>query len=394
MESLVRTRREIHRHPEPAFHENRTAELVAGRLRACGITPQTGIAGTGVRAIVQGRSPDPSAPRRAVLLRADMDALPLQELNEVDYASRNPGFMHACGHDGHTAMLLETAEMVARGEAAPGVDISFIFQPAEEGPGGALPMIEAGVLESPRPEACFGIHLWSELPSGRIAITSGPVMAASDEFEIAILGRGGHGAFPHTTIDTVVVGSYVVTALQTLVSRNVDPLQTAVVSVGTFEAGSNFNIIAERARLRGTLRTFNPALRSELVRRLQEVAVGTAEAMGARCEFRLMDHYPATVNDPVMSEFAAEVAAELVGTDHVMRDMVVMGGEDMSYFLQRVPGCFIFLGAGNQEKGIVYPHHSPHFDIDEDALPLGCELLLRLAERYPIRFPVPPAPES
>lgn len=397
---LIEFRRDLHQHPEPGFGEIRTAARVTERLRAAGLTVRTEIAGTGVLAQRNSRS------GRTILFRADMDALPLTEETGAPYASRNPGFMHACGHDGHTAMLVEAAELLQETGAltgaaadpagrtprsAGGVDVAFVFQPAEEGPGGALPMIREGVLEESGTEAVFGLHLWSQLPVGKIAITAGPAMASADEFEITIQGRGGHGAFPHETVDAVVVGSYVVTALQTLVARNADPLQTAVVSVGSFQAGSNFNIIAETAVLKGTIRTFDPGLRDLLVRRLEEVSVGVARSLGATCAFRFQPHYPATVNDPRMAAFAASLAEEMVGRGNVVQDLIMMGAEDFSFFLRERPGCFIFVGAGNAERGLVHPHHSPRFDLDESALGIGCELLLRIAERYPETFPQPVA---
>lgn len=392
-ERLIAFRRDLHQHPEPGFREVRTSGLVAERLRAAGLGVRTGIAETGLLA----RSA--ASRSRTILFRADMDALPLQEETGVPYASVHPGLMHACGHDGHTAMLAEVAELLQQNGApvlpagravTPEVDVAFVFQPAEEGPGGAKPMIEAGVLTESGAEAVFGLHLWSQLPAGHIAVTAGPAMASADEFELVIEGRGGHGAFPHETIDAVVAGSHVVTALQTLVSRNTDPLQTAVVSVGSFQAGSNFNIIAERAVLKGTIRTFDTAVRDLLVRRLEEVATGVARSLGATCHFRFQPHYPPTVNDLRMAEFAATLAGEMVGPRNVVRDLTMMGAEDFSFFLRERPGCFIFVGAGNKERGLVHPHHSPKFDVDEVALGIGCELLLRIAERYGEHFPEPP----
>ncbi len=383
LDAMREFRRDLHRHPELGLREFRTAEAVAARLCAAGIEVESGIAGTGLRAIIRagaGRSGAGSG--RALLLRADMDALPIQELSEAPYASETPGVMHACGHDGHTAILTQTALLLHASAARLPHSVVCAFQPAEEGPGGALPMIEAGVLEDPHCDAAFGLHLWTGLPVGKIGVTSGPAMAAADEFEILIEGRGGHGAFPHEAIDAVVMGSYLVTALQTLVSRNADPMRTAVVTIGTFHAGSNFNIIAESARLTGTLRTFDTRLRSLLVRRLREVAEGTVQTLGGKCAFHFTDRYPATVNDPEMAAFAAEVASGLVGPENVVRDLVMMGAEDMSYFLQSVPGCYVFLGAGNEARGLNHPHHSPHFDFDEGAMAIGSELLLRIAERW------------
>jgi len=419
--ALSALRRDLHQHPEPGFREERTAGVVAARLREAGLWVREGIARTGVLArtvsrgtgaIDPGRAgPGPAGAAggpasarsigppsdRAVLFRADMDALPLQEETGAPYASTVPGYMHACGHDGHTAILVETATLLqqTRALAGPGRECAFAFQPAEEGPGGALPMIEAGILEDAGAEAVFGLHLWSGLPTGRIAVTPGPVMASADEFEIRVLGRGGHAAHPQDTIDAVVVGSQIVTALQTLVSRNTDPLATAVLTVGTFHAGSNFNIIAERAVLRGTLRTFDVSLRSLLVRRLRETVEGVARALGAEAEFEFQPYYPPTVNHPLVSEYVAELAAQVVGERNVVRDMRLMGAEDFSFFLRRRPGCFFFVGSGNAARGFDQPHHSPRFDLDEEALPIGCEMFLRIAETWFDRFPEPlAAPEE
>jgi amidohydrolase len=409
-EALVAFRRDPHRHPELGFEEERTARVVADRLVAAGIELRAGIARTGLLAWVPAVGGTPpvgscaggtttaatesvspcAAPRRTVLLRTDMDALLLQEETGAPYASTIPGVMHACGHDGHVAILVETA-ILAHGRAAPlAGDLAFVFQPAEEGLGGAEEMIDEGILEEIGAEAVFGLHLWSPLPVGKIAVTAGPFMAAADEFEIVVTGKGGHAAFPHTAVDALVVASYVAAALQTVVSRHVDPLQAAVVTVGSFHAGSGHNSIAERATLRGTLRTFDTTLRDRLVRRLREIAEATCAALGAGGEFRFFPGYPATINDGEMAAFVAEVAAETVGRDNVVRDLVMMGAEDMSYFLRERPGCFFFVGAGNESRGIVHPHHSPRFDLDEDALAIGCELFLRIAERYFARFPSAP----
>jgi amidohydrolase len=398
-EALVAFRRDLHRHPELGFEEERTARVVADRLTAAGIELRAGIARTGLLAWVRAVGGNPSAgpaamtgppdaaSRRSILLRADMDALPLQEETGVPYASTVPGAMHACGHDGHTAILVETA-ILARNHPAPlAGDLAFLWQPAEEGLGGAAKVIEEGILGETRAEAVFGLHLWSPLPVGKVAVTAGSFMASADEFEVVVTGKGGHAAFPHTAIDAVVVGSYVVAALQTLVSRHVDPLQAAVVTVGSFHAGSGHNIIAESATLRGTIRAFDATLRDSLARRLREISEATCAALGARCEFRFFPGYPATINDGEMAEFVAELAAETVGRENVVRDLVMMGAEDMAYFLRERPGCLFFVGAGNESRGIVHPHHSPHFDLDEDALAIGCELFLRIAERYFARFP-------
>jgi len=384
---MVRLRRDFHAHPETGFRESWTSARVAEELRKDLADVRTGIAQTGVTALLRPAATGPAA--RAILLRADMDALPIQEETAATYASQHGGAMHACGHDGHMTILLSAARIAAATEtrARIGGAVRFVFQPAEEGPGGALPMIREGIMKDPAIEAAFGLHLWSELPMGTVAVTAGPMMAAADEFEIVVHGRGGHAAYPHNTVDAVLVGSELVVALQTLVSRETDPIKAAVVTVGTFNAGSTFNIIAETARLRGTIRTFEPAVRDRLVRRLREVAEGICATFGGTCEFVFKDHYPALVNDARMADFVAQIAAEVVGEKNVIRDLVSMGGEDMCYFLREVPGAFFWVGAGNEARGISHPHHSPHFDFDEEAMPIGAEILLRIMERYWTAFP-------
>jgi amidohydrolase len=384
MEPMVRIRREFHENPETGFQEERTAARVAELLRPDYPELRTGIAKTGVSALLRGSAES----GRAIMMRADMDALPLHEENPTPYASKNPGAMHACGHDGHMSILLQTAHLARA--VAPLGSVRFIFQPAEEGPGGALPMIQEGILNDPPIEAAFGLHIWSPAPTGKILIASGPMMAGPDEFELTVRGKGGHGAYPHTAIDAVVVASHIVVALQTVVARSIDPIETAVVSVGMFRSGSNFNILAESAQLRGTIRTFKPEVRAVVIRRVREVADGICATFGATCEFRLIDHYPPTVNDPAMAEFVAEIAAEVVGPQNVVRNFLSMGGEDMSYFLREVPGAFFFLGAGDEGRGLSHAHHSPHFDFDESAMQIGAEIFLRIMERYWTAFPEPP----
>ncbi len=386
---MVELRRDLHRHPELGMKEERTSGIVVEHLRKGGLEVRSGLAKTGVAGLVRGKKSG-----RAILMRADMDGLPLQEENAVPYASERTGVMHACGHDGHTAILLETAcETKALASSLKG-DVTFAFQPAEEGPGGAKPMIDDGVLRDPAIEACFGLHLWNTMPLGAIGVKSGPCMAAADEFELFVEGKGGHGAYPHGTIDAVMVGSQIVTAIQSIVSRNVDPFETAVVTVGTFNAGSNFNIIAEKAHMKGTIRTFNPDVRALLMRRVDETASRVAEALNARCRVVFHEVYPASVNDPVMSDFVAEIAAEVVGPQNVLREEMSMGAEDMSYFLEAVPGCYFFLGSHNEAKGLVGQHHSPRFDFDEDAMLIGAEIFLRIEERYFDRFPTAPRKAS
>ena len=372
---LVAWRRRLHQHPELGFEEEKTAAFVAENLRELGLEVHTGLAHTGVVGILRaGQKKDP-----AVLLRADMDALPVHEVEGREYGSKIPGKMHACGHDGHTAMLLGAATLLAPRAAQLSRDVVFCFQPGEEGMGGAEKMIDEGVLEITETSSVFGLHLWAGTEIGTALVRPGPAMAAQDEFEARIVGVGGHGAIPQTTIDPIVAAAQAVTALQGVVSRNVDPVETAVVTVGSLHAGDAANVIPDFARLQGTMRSFTEEVRELLKRRVREVLEGTAAATGCRAEFELKPGYPATVNDPASARLAARVAGEVFGTERVIEHPPIAASEDFSYFLQERPGAFIFVGANNEAKGITAPHHSPRFDVDEDALPRGTELLVRLA---------------
>lgn len=373
---LVRLRRDFHRHPELGFKELRTAGVVAEFLRGLGLDPATGIAETGVAAMIGADA------GRTLMLRADMDALPIEEEGEDrPYRSGFTGLMHACGHDGHTATLLTACSVLQREAAGLGGRIKAVFQPAEEGLGGAVRMIEAGILNEPRVDAAIGLHYWSGLPTGQVAVTPGPVMAAVDEFHLRVLGRGGHAAIPHETRDPVVAGAALVTGLQTLVSRRSDPLEAVVLTVGEFHAGSAFNIIPGEARLSGTIRCFDEAIWEAVPEQFEHAVAGICHAHGCDYELDFRRINIPLVNDPETCALVRETAVELVGADNVV-DFRTLGGEDMGDFLKRVPGCFFFVGAGNEAKGITAGHHHPAFDLDEDALPLGVELLVRAARRY------------
>ena len=374
---LVATRRDIHQHPELGFEETRTSTLVAERLRGFDYQVTSGIGKTGVVALKKTARPDGGG--RCVLLRADMDALPVEEANDIPYRSRHAGKMHACGHDGHVAIGLEVARRLA--SATLGGRVKFAFQPAEEASNGAQAMISDGVLETPSVDAAFGIHLWNDLPVGTIGITPGPIMASVDQFEIAIHGRGGHAAAPHQTIDTVLVAAHVISALQSLVSRRRDPLEHAVVSVTEVHAGRAFNVIPARADLRGTVRTFGGAFFNDAPRLIEEMASGVAAAFGAHVDIRYQRLSGPLVNDERLTALMRDVAGEVVGAANVRHGVRTMGGEDMAYFLERVPGCFAFVGSAPR-SGPASPHHSPTFDIDEDSLVIGAELLSRTAVRY------------
>jgi len=374
---LVGWRRRLHQHPELGFEEQETAALVARTLRGLGLDVRERVATTGVVGLLRAKRAGSARP--AVLLRADMDALPIQEVDGREYGSRVAGRMHACGHDGHVAMLLGAASLVAERAAELPGDVVFCFQPAEEGLGGAERMIAEGVLDIVPTGSAFGIHLWSGYEAGTAALRAGPVMAAQDEFEARIVGRGGHGALPHTTLDPIVAAAHAVTALQSVVSRSVDPVETAVLTVGSLHAGSAPNVVPDEARLAGTLRSFVPEVRELLRRRLHEVLVGAAAAAGCRAEVLLKPGFPAVVNDGAAVLEARRCAVEVFGAANVLEHRPVAAAEDFAYFLERVPGAFIFVGIRNEARGIDAPHHSPRFDLDEAALPRGAELLARLA---------------
>ncbi|MGI9254258.1 MAG: M20 metallopeptidase family protein, partial [Thermomicrobiales bacterium] len=318
-----------------------------------------------------------------VLLRADMDALPILEENKVEYVSQNPGVMHACGHDAHTAILLAATRILMERRDEFAGTIKVLFQPAEElPPGGAKPMIDAGVLNDPPVDAAFGLHINQDGPLGTIDIRSGPSMAAADGFKLVIRGKGGHGAKPQDCVDPIAVGAQIVTALQTLVSREIDPVEQAVVSVCAFLAGDAFNVIPDTVELRGTVRTFTASNRDLLERRIEDLVRGLASAMRAEIEFEYRRGYPATVNDPEMTKLAWAAAVETVGEEQVIESPMMMGAEDFSYFLQEVPGCYWFVGSRNEEKGFVWGHHHPRFDLDEGALAIGIESIVRTALAY------------
>jgi amidohydrolase len=377
-ESVIDLRRTLHQWPELGFQERRTSALVAKRLQALGIEVRTGMAQTGVLGTLRG-----TGVGKTVLLRADMDGLPIEEASGVPYASQNHGVMHACGHDGHTAILLTAAKVLAQRRQQFSGTVKFAFQPAEElPPGGAKGMIAEGVLEHPRVDATFGLHLWNGLPVGKIGVDEGPIMASVDRFDIVIKGVGSHGAYPHTGVDPIVVGSHVVAALQTVVSREVPPLAAVVVTVGTFQGGTAFNVIPSHVELSGTVRTVDARIRDEMPARLERIVRGVTSGMRAECSFNYAFGYPVTVNDVSRAQFARRVAGAIVGDANVVAAGMTMGAEDMSYFLDAVPGCYLRLGSGNPERGIIHPHHSALFNFDEAALPIGVELLTQLTLTY------------
>ncbi|MEB3282858.1 MAG: M20 family metallopeptidase [Lyngbya sp.] len=375
---LVEWRRRLHQRPELGFKEQLTAEFITEKLKAWGIEHQTEIAKTGIVATIEGHQPGP-----VLGIRADMDALPIQEENQVPYKSQHDGIMHACGHDGHTAIALGTAYYLANHRQDFQGTVKFIFQPAEEGPGGAQPMIEAGVLKNPDVDAIIGLHLWNNLPLGTVGVRSGALMAAVELFECTIQGKGGHGAMPHQTVDSIVVGAQIVNALQTIVGRNVDPLDAAVVTVGSFHAGHANNVIADSAKMTGTVRYFNPKYAGFFGKRMEEIIAGICQGQGASYDLNYYSFYPPVINDSRMAELVRSVAETVIETPvGIVPECQTMGGEDMSYFLQEVPGCYFFLGSANAEKDLAYPHHHPRFDFDETALGMGVEMFVRCVEKY------------
>ncbi len=382
-EELVATRRDIHAHPELKYQERRTAGLVDERLRALGYGTTTGVGRTGVVTLLEGAADGP-----CVLLRADMDALPLQEQNEVPYASTEAGVMHACGHDGHVAMALGAARILRRIDPPARGRIKLIFQPAEEGGNGAVAMIEDGVLEAPRVDAAFGIHLWNHLEVGKVAIVDGPFMASVDEFTIRIRGTGGHGAMPHEARDPVLAAAHVITALQQIASRIVSPMASVVITIGAIHGGEAFNIIPDVVELRGTARSFDEAVWEALPGHLERVVQRTAQAHDCTADIELERMMRPTINDPAMAALVREVAAEVVGEENIVEERT-MAGEDFAEILARVPGCYFFVGSRNEAAGKIHPHHSPHFDIDEGALPIGARLLTGIAHRYLERYGAP-----
>ncbi|MCI3921507.1 amidohydrolase [Paenibacillus sp. TRM 82003] len=371
MARVIEWRRHLHRHPELSFREKETSAFVADRLEAMGWRVRAGLGGYGLAADLEGASPGPR-----IALRADMDALPIQDMKNQEYASTVPGVMHACGHDGHMAALLGAAELLAKTRGTWNGSIRLLFQPAEEiPPGGALGMIEDGALDGV--DEIYGIHLWSPFPAGTVQTVAGPFMAASDEFHVTIKGKGGHGGLPHQAIDSVAVGAHFVVNAQSIVSRNVDPILPSVLSVGSFHAGTTFNVIADDCRMEGTVRTMTQASRMYVKQRVEEVLDATCRMFGATYELDYLLGYPPVVNHEDSTERALRVARGLFGDERVMTCQPVMAGEDFSYYLERVPGCFLFVGAGSDR--VTAPHHHPMFDIEESALETSVKLLVALA---------------
>lgn len=379
---IIEWRRQLHQKPELGFKEQLTAQFIASKLQQWGIEHQTGVAQTGIVAIIKGEN-GRGNPAPTLAIRADMDALPIQELNEVAYRSQHDGLMHACGHDGHTAIALGTACYLHQNRHSFAGTVKIIFQPAEEGPGGAKPMIEAGVLKNPDVDAIIGLHLWNNLPLGTVGVRPGALMAAVESFDCTILGKGGHGAMPHQTVDSVVVSAQIINALQTIVARNVNPIDSAVVTIGALHAGTKRNVIADTATMSGTVRYFNPSLAGFFKTRVEQIISGICQSHGANYDLNYWSLYPAVINDAKIASLVRTAAEEVVETPlGIVPECQTMGAEDMSFFLQAVPGCYFFLGSANESKNLAYPHHHPRFDFDETALAMGVEIFVRCVEKF------------
>ena len=380
--AIAAIRRDLHAHPELCFQEVRTADVVAAKLTEWGIPIHRGLGTTGVVGIIKAGTSD-----RAIGLRADMDALPMQEFNTFAHKSRHAGKMHACGHDGHTATLLAAAQHLAQHRDFDGT-VYLIFQPAEEGGGGAREMIKEGLFAQFPMQAVFGMHNWPGMEVGQFAVSAGPVMASSNEFKITIHGKGGHAAIPHNALDPVPVAAQMVQAFQTIISRNLKPIEAGVISVTMIHAGEATNVIPDSCELQGTVRTFSIAVLDMIEQRMREVAEHTAAAMGMDCEFEFVRNYPPTINSAPEVDFARAVIAELVGAERVIAQEPTMGAEDFAYMLMEKPGCYVFIGNGDgSHRDMGHGEgpcmlHNPSYDFNDDLIPLGATYWVRLAQAW------------
>lgn len=373
---MMNWRRHLHQYPELSFHERVTSSWIATQLSELGIAVQTGVGGHGLIATIKGDQPGP-----VIALRADIDALPIQDEKKCEYASKVPNVMHACGHDAHTSTLLAIASYYSANRSAICGERRLLFQPAEEvTPGGAMPMIKDGALDGV--DVIYGVHLWTPLAYGLVSSKPGAFMAAADEFVIDIVGRGGHGGLPHQAIDAIMIGSTLVQSVQSIVSRNVNPLHPAVVTIGSFQAGTTNNVIAERCRLKGTVRSFDEQTRMMIHDRLKSLVTHICQMHGAEFDYQMRIGYPPVVNDEEEAERFFKVSERLFGESAVVRSEAITVAEDFSYYLEKVPGCFMFVGAGNESCGATYAHHHPKFDIDERAMQRAARLLIGMAEEY------------
>tara|TARA_B100001750_G_C15499008_1_gene595985 strand:+ start:1098 stop:2255 length:1158 start_codon:yes stop_codon:yes gene_type:complete len=370
--TIIATRRDIHKHPELSFQEIRTAKLIANRLNQFGLEVQTNIGKTGVIGILKGRDKG-----KTIAFRADMDALPIQETGDVSYKSINTGVMHACGHDAHVATLLGAAEILSKKTKFINGKIKFIFQPAEEGYAGAKHMINDGAIDNV--DEIYALHVWNYQKSGTVGIQSGPVMAAADLFDITIKGIGGHGATPQGTVDAIIVASHLIQALQTIVSRNTNPLDSTVITVGQINGGNNFNIIADKIILKGTARAYSEKNRNLIKKRMKKICKGIGDTYGAKIKLNYKDGYPPVINDSNATDNVRNAAHNII-PDGIVKPYLSMGGEDFSYFSNKIPGCFFFLGSLPKDRAIMStPQHCSHYDIDENVMLIGASIFIELA---------------
>lgn len=376
-EKMIAWRRDFHRHPELAFEEIRTGKIVAEVLAELGLEVQRGIGKTGVVGVLEGKNDGPT-----ILVRADMDALPILEANATDYVSQTPNKMHACGHDGHTAIALSVATMLAAQRDRMAGRVKFVFQPAEEIGQGAMAMINDGVMENPKPDFSVGLHLWNDVPVGQVAVTDGPAMAGSDSFSLTIYGRGGHAAQPQQTHDPIVTAAQIINAAQTIVNRNISPLDAGVVSFTAIQGGDTFNVIPEKVEMKGTFRAYRNEVRDIIVERFEKVVKGIAESFNCQAEFTIFPLTPPLVNDVNMNERLRRRFTQVANDIQILTDVRTMGAEDMACFLERAPGTYFFVGSANAERGLNFPHHHPRFDVDEEALVIGATLLASAVGEY------------
>lgn len=373
-------RRDFHMHPELGFREFRTSGIVAKELEALGLEVTKGVGKTGVVALLEGAKPGPT-----LLLRFDMDALPILEDTGADYASQTAGVMHACGHDGHTAIGLTVAKMLTAQRDQLAGSVKFCFQPSEEGTngeeiGGAGMMMRDGVLDSPKVDMALSLHLWNEQPLGWVNVAAGPIMSGAEMFTIKLTGKGGHGAAPHTTVDPIFASAQIVNALQSIVARNVAPLETAVVSVTAIRSGDAFNVIPQEAEMKGTIRTFDLKVRERVLKRFEEIVHGVAQSLGCTAQIDLKRVTPATTNDAAIAAKVQETTRRVLPEANLSTAaFVTMGSEDMGFMLEQVPGCYFLIGSANRERGLNYGHHHPKFDFDEEALERGAALMASAA---------------
>ncbi len=376
-DQLVARRRDFHRYPEIAFEEVRTAGIVAQTLRDLGMEVQIGVGKTGVVAILEGAHDGPT-----VLVRSDMDALPVHEANSSDYVSTAPGKMHACGHDGHMTVLLGVAELLAARRDDMAGRVKFVFQPAEETGEGALAMVKDGVLTDPAPDVSLGLHLWNSIPYGVVSVAEGPVMAGASIFDIIITGKGGHAALPQLSVDPIVCAAQVVSALQTIVSRDIDPLDTAVLSVTYVRAGDAYNVTPEDVRMRGTIRAFKHEVRDTVIQRMHEIAESIAAGMGCTADVKVAHNTEPVVNDPAVARRLQDVIEPIVGSENLDRRYQTLAAEDMSFLMSDVPGTYFFVGARDRQVEGYFGHHHPRFSIDEEALPLAVAVMSSAIASY------------